>query len=76
MVNETLELTILITPFIINIALYYLWKYRAKRAMERDNIDYWIESYDISSFCMFMFGLLWLLGTVFMILSMIYDREY
>lgn len=74
--NETLELAIVLIPCIINIALYYLWKYRAKKAMERDNIDYWIESYDISGFCMFMFGLLWLPGTILMILSMIYDKEY
>jgi hypothetical protein len=74
--NEVLEMTIIFTPFIINISLYYYWKYRAKKAMARDNIDYWIESYDICEFSMFMFGLLWLPGTVFMILSLKFDRGY
>ena len=74
--HETLEVIVIFTPWIINICLYYYWKYRAKKAMKRDNIDYWIVSYDICKFSMFMLGLLWLPGTVIMLLSLKFDKEY
>jgi hypothetical protein len=74
--GDIVEPIVLIVPFIINISLYYYWKYRAKKAMKRDNIDYWIKSYDNSEFSMFVMGLLWLPGTVLMILSLKFDKEY
>jgi hypothetical protein len=74
--GDIVEPIIIIVPLVINIFLYYYWKYRAKKAMKRDNIDYWIKSYDNSEFSMFVMGLLWLPGTVLMILSLIYDKEY
>jgi hypothetical protein len=74
--GDIVEPIIIIVPFIINIFLYHYWKYRAKKAMKRDKIDYWIVSYDRCEFSMFMFGLLWLPGTVMMILSLKFDKEY
>ena len=74
--KEVFEIIVIFTPWIVNIFLYYYWKYRAKKAMKRDKIDYWIQSYEICEFSMFMFGLLWLPGTALMMLSFKFDREY
>jgi hypothetical protein len=73
---KIMTVVIIFTPWIINIFLYYYWKYRAKKAMERDKIDYWIQSYDICNDFMGIMACLWLFGTVSMILSLIFDREY
>lgn len=67
-IGETLKIVLVILPWVANVFIYLFWWCRAKKAMKSDNIS-WCGSFDASASCMFIYGLLWLPGTIMMLLA-------